>query len=530
MTTAAERYAGLSTPAKVLLILTAVLLPIGFALGFVAYNGIRDANAALRSQSDERARGAARAVESLIARNALALRIAANGRITPAPDSCARVQQSLTIAPAVAQRFRLDTHGGQLVCAVGNLGDSGPPGMIAPGDIQLRVAPDEESVVLRVGVIGGIATTALSAENIRAVATAEDSQFDALTIRDGAREIEIVTSDAPLARDQDRSTTRWPIADGRLQVELQGRVPAITTIDRIVIMLPVVMWFIAALITWLVVTRLLIHPLRRLQRAVGNYQPGDAELQLPERLGPATEIQELGAAFARAVSRVEDSEREMGAALDGQRRLVREVHHRVKNNLQVVASLLNIHGRAAENDAARAAYASIGRRVGALAVVHRNHFAEMEDNRGIALRPLLSELVAELRASAPESARGLSVDLDLEGVHTTQDAAVSVAFLITEVVEYAMLRRPDQPVEIAMRRCSELTGRITLGSPVLVPDAEDSPDKVQFERIIGGLAKQLRSTLDRKLGRYSVDLPIFPPREKDRFGADEKNSKPPEPR
>ncbi|HYI42341.1 MAG TPA: sensor histidine kinase, partial [Sphingomicrobium sp.] len=217
-------------------------------------------------------------------------------------------------------------------------------------------------------------------------------------------------------------------------------------------------------------------------------------------------------AFARAVSRVEESEQEMGAALDGQRRLVREVHHRVKNNLQVVASLLNIHGRSAENEAARAAYASIGRRVGALAVVHRNHFAEMEENRGIALRPLLSELVSELRASAPEAARGLTIDLDLEGVHTTQDAAVSVAFLVTEVVEFAMLNRPDQPVEIALRRSGELTGRLTLGSAVLVPDAEDAPEKVQFERIIGGLAKQLRSTLDRKLGRYSVDMPIFPPR------------------
>jgi hypothetical protein len=75
-----------------------------------------------------------------------------------------------------------------------------------------------------------------------------------------------------------------------------------------------------------------------------------------------------------------------------------------------------------------------------------------------------------------------------------------------------MLNRPDQPVEIALRRSGDLTGRLTLGSAVLVPDAEDGPEKVQFARIIGGLAKQLRSTLDRKLGRYSVDLPIFPGR------------------
>src|SRR3954452_2301647 len=134
----------------------------------------------------------------------------------------------------------------------------------------------------------------------------------------------------------------------------------------------------------------------------------------------------------------------MTNALEGQRRLVREVRHRVKNNLQVVASLLNIHGRSAANVEARAAYAGISRRVGALSIVHRNHFAEMEENRGIALRPLLTELAAELRAGAPETARGLSIELELDSVYTTQDAAVAIAFLITEVIEFAMLNAPTE--------------------------------------------------------------------------------------
>src|SRR6185312_4278024 len=108
----------------------------------------------------------------------------------------------------------------------------------------------------------------------------------------------------------------------------------------------------------------------------------------------------------------EESDAEMTSALEGQRRLVREVHHRVKNNLQVVASLLNIHGRSASAAEARAAYAGIGRRVGALSIVHRNHYAEMEENRGISLRPLITEMAAELRATAPDAARGIRIDLD----------------------------------------------------------------------------------------------------------------------
>lgn len=511
MPTAAERFARLSTPSKLLLILTAALLPIGFGLVWVAYDGIRQANAALKMQSDEQARVAVRGVESLIARNALALRIAANGRID-APQPCERVQRSLSIAPAVAQRFQLESEDGSELCSVGDLGETGELPTVAPGDIQLRVSPDEGSIVIRDGIVGGIATTVVSAAEIRAAALTGDGGIHALAIRDGEREIDIMGSDQVVAPGQQPYSTRWPIGEGRLWVDVEGRVPAITAVDQLIILLPVVMWFIAALMTWFMVTRLLIQPLRRLQRAVSQYEPGESALELPNKLGPATEIQELRDAFARAMTRVQESEREMTAALDGQRRLVREVHHRVKNNLQVIASLLNIHGRTAETPTARAAYGSIGRRVGALSIVHRNHYAEMEEKRGIAMRPLLAELAAELRAGAPEAARGLMIDLEVEPLHTTQDVAVSIAFLVTEVIEFAMLHRPDEPVEISLRRTSELTGRLTLASPVLNPDEDDDREKVQFERIIAGLAKQLRSTLDRKLGRYNVDLPVFPPR------------------
>ena len=95
----------------------------------------------------------------------------------------------------------------------------------------------------------------------------------------------------------------------------------------------------------------------------------------------------------------------MSGALEGQRRLVREVHHRVKNNLQVVASLLNIHGRSAETGPARAAYAGIGRRVGASRSSTATISPRWRRIAGSRSGPSLAELAAELRAGAPEEAR-----------------------------------------------------------------------------------------------------------------------------
>ena len=509
---AAQRFAALPTAAKLLLILSAALLPIGIGLVWAASQGIRDANGLLRSRADEQSRLAARGVESLVARNAMALRIAANSQVGGA-ESCPNVQKSLTITPAVAQRFELETIDGEPVCKVGDVPDTADIPLVAPGDIALAISPDEHALILRVGVSGGMATGTLTERELRAAAADTGADIRGMTLRDGHRELVVVADDAAPADGQAQTTREWPVGNGRLAALIATRVPMITTGDRLMLLLPFLMWLIAALMTWVLVTRLLIRPLRHLQRAVVGYEPGDAGFVLPGKLGPATEIQELRDAFQRAFTRVEQSERDMATALEGQRRLVREVHHRVKNNLQVVASLINIHGRSAESEHARAAYGSISRRVGALSIVHRNHFAEMEVNRGISLRPLISELAAELRATAPESARGLRIDLDLEGANTTQDVAVSVAFLITEIVEFAMLRTPEDPVEITLRRTSELTARLTLNSKVLVPDEGGDREKIQFERIIAGLAKQLRSSLDRKLGRYGVELPVFPPRE-----------------
>lgn len=509
---AARSFAALPTTAKLLLILTAALLPIGIGLVWFGNQSIRNADSLLVSRASDESRLAARAVESLVARNALALRIAANGRINGTAGSCENVRRSLSVTPAVAQQFELASPDGTPICEVGSVPETSRLPLVAPGDIALRLAPQDNALAFRVGVSGGMATGALTANALRTAATDAAPRIETLIVTADGEQLPLL-ADASASNDNSRiAEHRWPIASGRLQVRAGVRVPTVTTLDRLILLAPFLMWIVAAAITWLVVSRLLVRPLRRLQQAVVSYQPGEGDLALPRRLGPATEIQELRDSFARAVNRVEESEREMTGALEGQRRLVREVHHRVKNNLQVVASLLNIHGRSAESPHAREAYASISRRVGALSIVHRNHFAEMEENRGIALRPLISELAAELRATAPESARGFRIDLDLEGANTTQDVAVSVAFLVTEIIEFSMLRTPDEPVEVELRRTSELTSRLTLNSAVLVPDDDHQDrEKTQFERIIAGLAKQLRSTLDRKLGRYSVDLPVFPP-------------------
>ena len=498
------------TGTKLLLLLSAALLPLGLALAWAARDSITDANRANRAAAEEQGRAVARSIESLIARNALALSIAANGAFRDGAGApCEATGRSLALTPAIARRFVIRDTAGEIICVAGDFEARRNDMLVAPGDIRLWVSPLDQAIDYRVGVVGGMATGDLNVTTLRAAATEVGTDIEELSISDGTAQLRVIETGQPAADGEPLRNTH-PIGRNQLQVHVAIAVKRTFIFDQVAMLLPLLMWVVAALLSWFLVRRSLILPLGRLKSAVLAHQPGDEHLELPDRLGPAAEIRELGHAFERAVDRIEESERQMADALAGQRRLVREVHHRVKNNLQVVASLLNIHGRSATTPEARAAYAAIGRRVDALSVVHRNHFAEVEESRGIALRPLLVELAATLRASAPEEARATSIQLDVDHLHTTQDAAVATAFFVTEVVEFAMLEKAGEAVEIELRRAGELAARLTIASNALMKEGDGDPEHVQFSRIIGGLARQLRSPLDEKIGRLSVDIPVFP--------------------
>ena len=511
MAKARRWFQRLPTAGKLLVILSAAVLPLGLVLVWAATTGIDRANAALESRAIDQGRSVTRAVEATIVRNTLALRIAASGALRGDNEPCTYALQSLRLTRGVAQRFNLSDPRGLPLCSEGDIRNERPNLLVSPGDVRLWISEGGSGLYYRIGILNGHATGLLTNQELRAATETAQVDVAGVSISDGGRTIRLL--DQPVGEfGQELHTRARRIAAGQLEVLTTVPIPRIASVDRLIILLPVLMWVAAALLTWWLVTRFLIQPLRRMQRAVSAYQPGGDHFELPQRLGSATEIQELGQAFERAVERIEKSEHDMGEALEGQRKLVREVHHRVKNNLQVVASLLNIHGRSASSQDARDAYASIGRRVDALAVVHRNHYAELEENRGIALRPLLSELASSLRGSAPDSARGLNIDLELESLNTTQDVAVAVAFLTTEIVEFAMLSAPENPVRLSLSRRNDLSARFSLTSSALTVDEIDDPERKQFERIVTGLARQLRSSLDKEPGSYAVDLPVFPPR------------------
>lgn len=268
----------------------------------------------------------------------------------------------------------------------------------------------------------------------------------------------------------------------------------------------------AAVIGWHIARRLLVRPLVALRREVATYRPGKILSPPATTMSAAQEIAELSEAFHALSRDVARHEQEMQRALADQTRLTREVHHRVKNNLQIISSLISLHWRATEDPNTAAAYLSIQRRVDALAVVHRNNFAELEENRGLSLRSVIGDLASNFRATAPP-ANGLSISLDLDSCLSTQDVAAAIAFLLTEIVELAMTCQPDAALRLSLKPTGDDDGKAILrvSSPALIGgDLLEAELAERYGRVMEGLSRQLRSKLhhDPLVGAYEILIAI----------------------
>ena len=507
--------ARLPTGAKLFLLLSLCLLPLALIAIAAILQTTRLTDAEARARLRVTSTESARAIAIELSGDIRALQAAAEALAANPTDilSCARVQGVLTQQSSAGTRFGIVDREGRVIC-----------GEMLPLAADLRPAATGEPVAMIVPGQG--VAVALRATRSRSTARAF---FPAETLaalsRTGSRatafgsEIRLGDERLPLETIADVNATdrletlRTDLGVGGLTLATSIRSAPITSSLIVALLLPLLMWLAAAGIAWLVVDRLLIRPLRRLRASVAAFTPGE-EIDVG-RTGqmPAAEIRELGDTF-RAISRtVAVHEAGLAEGLVRQTKLTREVHHRVKNNLQVISSLINFHARGAPSADATAAYSSIQRRVDALAVVHRNHFAEHEETRGLNLRTTIGELAANIRATAPEGTGGLGISLDIEPLMVNQDVAVAVAFLVTETVELAMNVDPSAQVRIAVR-AGEQPERAVLrvvSRALIESDELNELTRSRYARVMQGLSRQLRAPLhhDPLAGAYEIGFAVL---------------------
>ncbi|HTB26539.1 MAG TPA: sensor histidine kinase, partial [Puia sp.] len=136
--------------------------------------------------------------------------------------------------------------------------------------------------------------------------------------------------------------------------------------------------------------------------------------------------------------------------------LLKEIHHRVKNNLQIVMSLLNSQSAYLENDAALTAIQDSQHRIHAMSLIHQKLY-NTENVSSINMSSYIHELVSYLRESFDTGQR-IRFDMDIEPLEMDVSQAVPVGLILNEAItnslKYAFPDGRDGEINISLSRTS----------------------------------------------------------------------------
>jgi len=136
--------------------------------------------------------------------------------------------------------------------------------------------------------------------------------------------------------------------------------------------------------------------------------------------------------FERAVR---DRTAELQLALEAQKMLTHEVDHRVKNNLQMISSLILMQARSIPDEAIRASLHGMLERIEAVSTVHRRLY-QNDDVRRFDVADFVRDLVTDLVAASGRN--DIDVVFDLEPVEIRAERATPVALMVNELVTNAL--------------------------------------------------------------------------------------------
>lgn len=253
-----------------------------------------------------------------------------------------------------------------------------------------------------------------------------------------------------------------PLLEGRIFV-VMGK-PLVTAISPIALQFawgvftPLLMWGLAVAVVWFGIEHLVVRWITYLDRITSAYAAGRTNVRPERAVAAPEEIKSLGETFTRMADIISAREHELKDSLQQKEVLVREIHHRVKNNLQLVMSLLNLHARRIRDPRAEVAFAEARSRINALATLHRRLY-ESESLQEVDLRWFLEDLCAELRRGGLSGSRTIELVVDAPSEAIGPELAVPFGLLVTEAItnayKHAFTGLASGRIEVVVRRDSD---------------------------------------------------------------------------
>jgi two-component sensor histidine kinase len=183
--------------------------------------------------------------------------------------------------------------------------------------------------------------------------------------------------------------------------------------------------------------------------------------------------------------------------------LMREIHHRVKNNLQVIASIIRLRSKRASPEAG-ALLTEILSRISAIGQIH-NQLYNTDDLANIDLSAYLDALCQSLRENEPTAHAALTLDAERVVVHmdTAMPLALIVVELITNAYKHAFPGGRAGEIRVTLKRRGDVAELTVRDNGIGTPAAPESRGSLGLQ-LVRLLAQQADASVETRVENGTI--------------------------
>lgn len=195
---------------------------------------------------------------------------------------------------------------------------------------------------------------------------------------------------------------------------------------------------------------------------------------------------------------------ELHTQLEQKNMLLKEVHHRVKNNLQTVSSLLSIQSRGVDDENTKKLLKNSQRRVLAMAMIHEMLYKKDEHVEHVPLAPYLQELSESLIASSnAKNTLDINLELDIPDINLKVDTIISLGLIVNEIItnsiKYAFTPEEKAVIYLKLEQNDQYSYQLAIGDNGVgfSKEKSDKPSNSMGLKLIDSLARQIKGEIKK---------------------------------
>ncbi len=205
--------------------------------------------------------------------------------------------------------------------------------------------------------------------------------------------------------------------------------------------------------------------------------------------------------------------KQISKALEEKEILLKEIHHRVKNNLQVVSSLLSLQQRQTKDSSAHQALQEGRNRVKAMALIHQNLY---QDNNlvGVDTQQYISKLANNLVATYKTDNKNIQINTNIDALKLDVDTVIPLGLIINELIcnslKYAFKNKASGEISVNLNILNNVLNLTVNDNGEGLPDdfSIEKSDSLGF-KLIRSFSQKIEANLDLKSSEKGTKITLL---------------------